>query len=237
MKTILQILLVSLVIVITQGQSCMTGKDYGPLVKESRKVSDFDAIEVSHGIDVYLTMGSKERLEIETPEDLLEHLVTEVKKGKLKIYFDKSFNWNNETSVYVTAKNIEKITASGGSDFFGKNVIETKNLELEASGGSDIKLEVDVKHLEVEVSGGSDIKLSGAAEFLNANTSGGSDLKAFGLTAQIGDLEASGGSDIEVTVEEELEARTSGGADIEYMGNPSKTNFNTSASSDIKHRN
>jgi len=234
MKTIIQILFLFLVVIVIQGQSCLEGRDYGPLVKETRKVSDFNAIEVSNGIDVYLTMGSNERLELETPEDLLEHLVTEVKGEKLIIYFDRSFNWNNETKVYVQAKSIERINTSGGSDLVGENVLESRDLKLEASGGSDIKLEVQIKYLEVEVSGGADVLLSGEAERLRANTSGGSDIKAFDLIAQRADLEASGGSDIKITVEDELDARASGGADIEYKGSPQIIDTNTSSSGDIK---
>ena len=226
----------TLVAIIIQGNSCVGNRDYGPLEKETRKVSGFNAIEVSHGIDVYLTMGSREFLEVETPEDLLEHLVTEVKGGKLKIYFDRSFNWNNETKVYIQAKNIESINTSGGSDVFGENKLETKDLELKASGGSDIKLEVDTKSLDVNVSGGADIELSGQTVHLYANSSGGSDLKAFELITQRANLEASGGSDIKVYVEEELDAKASGGADIEYMGTPRLINSNSSSSGDIKKK-
>lgn len=236
MKTLLHTSLFILLLFITQGNSCLEGKDYGPKVKETREVADFDEIEVSNGIDVYLTMGSREHLEVEIPEDLLKDLVTEVRGGKLKIYFDRSFNWNNETTVYLQAKKIKKINISGGSDLIGENLLESKNLELNASGGSDIKLEIQVEDLEVEVSGGSDIVLSGVADFLIAESSGGSDLKAFELITARADLDASGGSDIKVTVEEELDASASGGADIEYMGNPNLLNTNASASGDIKKR-
>lgn len=237
MKNILNVISISIIAIVIQGQSCLDGKNYGPLEKEVRKVSDFDAIDVGYGIDVYLSMGSREHVEVEAPEDLLEYLMTEVKGGKLKIYYDRSFNWNSETKVYVQAKKIESINASGGSDVFGENKLKARDLQLEASGGSDIKLEVSAKSLDVNVSGGSDIVLSGEVDNLKANTSGGSDLKAFDLIAQRAHVEASGGSDIKITVKEELDAKASGGADIEYMGNPQKINSDSATSSDIKHRN
>ena len=231
------VLFAAILLFIIQGQSCFQGKQHGPLVKETRNVDNFDELEVSHGIDVYLTMGNDERLELETPEGLLKELITEVEGGTLKIYFDKSFNWNSETTIYLEAKKLRKIHASGGSDVKGENVVEAKNLDLAASGGSDLHLKVDVRDLEVKVSGGADVVLVGSAEYLEAETSGGSDLKAFDLVVQVADLEASGGSDIKVTVEEEIDATTSGGADIEYMGNPQKVNTDSSASSDIRKRN
>lgn len=236
MKNLQLLLFILIIIILMQGQSCINGKNYGPMVKESREVSDFEAIEVSHGIDVYLTMGSKEELEVEAPEDLMEELITEVKGGKLRIYFDRTINWNNKTTIHVKAKKIKRISTSGGSDLVGENILKSKNLYLETSGGSDIKLEVDVKKLEANTSGGSDIEISGYAGHVQATSSGGSDLKAFDLTTLVANLEASGGSDIKITVEDELQARASGGADIEYMGNPQKVNINSGTSSDIKKR-
>ena len=237
MKLTVQIVFLSMMMFIVQGYSCIVDLHHGPKEKEIRKVSGFEAIEVSHGIDVYLTMGSSELVEVETSEDLLEHLITEVKGKTLKIYFDKSFNWNDETTVWIQAREINGINASGGADVIGEDVVETRELELNASGGSDIKLEVNTGRIEAEVSGGADIKLSGFTEMLVVNTSGGSDFNSYELTARRADLEASGGSDIKVTVEEELDARASGGADIYYKGDPTNVNSDSSSGGDVSHRN
>jgi len=232
-----QFVLLSMIMFILQGYSCIVDFNHGPKEKEKRNVSGFEAIDVSHGIDVYLTMGSSEYVEVETSEDLLEHLVTEVKGKTLKIYFDRSFNWSNEATVWIQARDINKITTSGGADLIGENVVETRELEMNASGGSDIKLEVNAGNIEVEVSGGADVKLSGFTEMLVVNTSGGSDFNSYDLTARRAELEASGGSDIKVTVEEKLDARASGGADIYYKGDPENVNSNSSSGGDISHRN
>lgn len=226
-----------LLIVTLQGFSCIGDRYRGPVEKETRNVSGFNAIEVSHGIDVNLSFGSDEYVEVEAPEDLMEHIVTEVKGDKLKIYVDKSFNWNSQAKVFVQARKVAQIHASSGSDVRCEDVIETKKLELRASGGSDMRLEVITKTLNVHVSGGADITLIGSTDFIKAETSGGSDMMAMDLIAKSADLEASGGSDIRISVMEELDARASGGADIVYSGNPTQVNVNSSASADIKHRN
>lgn len=230
------VVIVSLVMIV-QGFSCISNRYDGPKVKENRDVSGFRGIEVSNGIDVYLSIRSDEQVDVEAPEDLLEHLVTEVNEGVLKIYYDRPFNWNSEAKVWVDAKEIDMVNTSGGAYLRGENVIETRDLELGASGGSDLNLEIVAKNVDVDVSGGSDIVLSGSAKFLKASTSGGSDLKAYDLIIQRAQLEASGGSDIRVYVQEELDATVSGGADISYMGNPQLINTNTSATGDITHRN
>jgi len=237
MKIFIQFAAFIVVMFLLQGYSCIGERYYGPPEKETRKVGGFDAIEVSHGIEVYLTMDSTVQVNVEAAEDLLEHLVTEVKGETLKIYFDRPFNWNSQAKVWIQAKEINMINISGGVDFYGESLLETRDLEIKASGGSDIRLEVKTKTVDVDISGGADVVLSGSTVNLWANSSGGSDLNAFELVAQKADLDASGGSDIKAYVEEELDANASGGADISYRGNPQVVNTKTSASGDITHRN
>jgi len=236
LKSISQIVTLTIIICTLQGYSCVGGREYGPIEKETRKVSNFDGINVSNGIDVFLTMGSREYVKVEAEEDMLEHIVTEVGGNTLKIYFDKSFVWNKSAKVFVEAKSINRISASGGSNVIGKNVLESRDLELKSSGGSNIKIEVKTKNLEVYVSGGADIILSGFTDQLQANSSGGSDLRALELIAKKARLEASGGADIKVHVEDEIDARASGGADIAYRGNPEVINSKTSSGADITRR-
>ncbi len=216
-----------------QSYSCIGNRYSGPTVTESRKVSAFSEIEVSDGIDVFLSLGTKENVAVEASEDILENLITKVNGKTLKIYFEKSFNWNKTAVVHVGAINVKRISTSGGSDLVGENSIHSRELELKASGGSDIKLEVEVDNLEVNASGGADIMLSGSADFIEAKTSGGSDLKAFDLHTSRAVLNASGGSDIRIYIEKEIDANASGGADISYKGNPTIIKSKTSSSADI----
>ena len=232
-KQTLQISLAISLFLSLSSFSCITERSYGPVERESRNIGEFSEIEVSHGINVFITMGNRPSLEVETSEDLMENLITEVRGDKLKIYFEGNFIWVKTANVYVQAQKLNKISASAGADVVGEDEIRGRDLELKASGGSDIKLEVDVDNLEVDVSGGADIELTGAANYLEASTSGGSDLKAYELITQSARLEASGGSDIKVYVEEDIDARASGGADIKYRGNPQNVQSRDSSGGDV----
>jgi hypothetical protein len=217
--------------------SCIGNLNMGPVEKETRKIGAFNEIEVSHGINLYLTTGKSNHLEVETAKSILSRLITEVKGDKLKIYFSGSFIMPTTANVYLEATSVSNITTSGGSDVIGENTLHTEDLKLTASGGSDIRLEVDTQYLEVNVSGGADIVLSGRAKYMEVKTSGGSDFKGFELIVQKAKLHASGGSDIRVYVEDDLEARASGGADIRYKGNPRTIDTKNSAGGDISRVN
>lgn len=228
----IQILLLAFIL---QAQTCVE-KDLGPIKKETRDVGAFTAIEVSDGIDVYLSQSEAKPLSVEAQEQLIDDLVTEVEGDVLKIYLDRSFSFVRTARVNITAPIIKKVITSGGSDFIAETIIAGKELVLEASGGSDIKIEVDVEHLGIKTSGGSDVDISGNANKLVAKTSGGSDLNGFGLAVHKAKLESSGGSDIEIHVLDELWAIASGGSDIIYKGNPSDIKIESSSSADVIQR-
>ncbi len=226
---------VFIAMIILISSSCIGNKNLTPVISEERDVPPFQAIKVQNGIDVYITYGPKDKIKVETNENTMQYLITEVRNDVLRIYFKRSGVWFREARVYVTTNQLKEIDASGGSDVKSENTIDADDLKLKASGGSDIELAVNATNLTAEASGGADIMLSGYAVNLVAHTSGGSDLKAFDLTVDKAELEASGGSDIKITVTKELSARASGGADILYKGNPEKINVNSSASGDVKN--
>jgi len=66
------------------------------------------------------------------------------------------------------------IDASGGSDFIGYDMA-TDNCDIDASGGSDVYITVN-KEMNVRASGGSDVSYKGNGVIKNYNASGSSDI-------------------------------------------------------------
>lgn len=69
---------------------------------------------------------------------------------------------------------------------------------------------------------------------LKIDASGGSDFKGYELAADICNLQASGGSDVYVTINKELSADGTGGSDVFYKGNGLIREVKSSGSSSIK---
>src|SRR5690349_15818609 len=89
----------------------------------TRNVSSFHAIEVSSGIDLYLTQGNEGVAISATSEDVRNKIITKVEDGVLKIYFEHgvSFNWSNKhMKAYVSFKTLDALRASGGSDVYAE---------------------------------------------------------------------------------------------------------------------
>ena len=191
---------------------------------QKRNVSGFHAIEVSGGIDLYLSQGEEAVAVSAAKDEYRDKIITEVKNGVLKIWFDWKNNlridWTNrKLKAYVSFKNLDAIEASGGSDVDVDGSIRTAKLDLQISGGSDFDGKIESDELKVSASGGSDVKISGRTTRLTIDASGGSDFGSYEFAADICNIEASGGSDVHVTVNKELSANASGGSDVYYKGN------------------
>lgn len=206
--------------------------------KETRTVGDFTRISVGSGIDLYLTQGDNIEVIVETTKDRIHKIKTEVDGNQLKIFTREKFNWgwDKAPKVYVTFKQLERITASGGADVYGKSVITAENLTITTSGGADAYLNVKTDRLKLSTSGGADIKIEGETQSLTAEASGGSDINAKELKAQTVKVSTSGGADASVWAEKEITANASGGSDIDYYGNPEIKNLNESGAGDISRK-
>ena len=206
-------------------------------VKETRQVDNFSKINVSSGIDLIIRQGDITDVVAEARNDeMLESILTEVEGSTLKIYSKLKMFKPGPRKVYVTFRNIDGIKVTGGSDITAESVINVSSLDIGAHGGSDVSMEIKAGELQCKISGGSDADLKGEAKKFIAVASGGSDIRARELITESSDIEVSGGSDADITVNSELNVQASGGSDVTYYGDASIKNINASGGSDVRRR-
>lgn len=204
-------------------------------------LKNFHAVQVSNGIDLYLTQSSEEAVAVSAVSDAYrDKIITEVVDGVLKIYYEKKDgrNWgsggdNKRLKAYVSVKNLDKLGASGGSDVSLETLIRSNKLSISISGGSDLKGEIQCDELSLSASGGSDAVIKGKAAQVKISASGGSDIEGYGLITDVCRVVSSGGSDVSITANKQMDATASGGSDIHYKGNATATT-SKSGSSDIR---
>lgn len=235
--------LFSLLLFVALASAATAQKIVNDANAEKRNVSGYHAIEVSGGIDLYLSQGNESVAVSASETKHRDRIKTEVVNGVLKIYYEKNEKsnvhidvdlGNRKLKAYVSFKDLDALNGSGGSDIEVDGSIKVNTLALDVSGGSDFEGKVDVTELKVDASGGSDVKISGSAKNLDVDASGGSDFKGYELVADICNLDASGGSDIYITVNKELNADASGGSDVFYKGSGTIKEMRSSGSSSIK---
>jgi len=199
----------------------------GNVVTESREVSNYDAIELSYPAEVLIKQGTAESLQIEADDNLLPHLKTQVRNGKLEIFYRR------EDGKHVTPTKTVKITivvkdlADVDFNSAGELVIEklkTDNLDVSLSGAGNLNLEdIQVKGLGISLSGAGSMTASGSAEDLDMNISGFGDFKGADLHTQVALVNISGAGSATVWVNDDLTAGISGAGSIDYYGSASVT--------------
>ncbi|MES2518792.1 MAG: head GIN domain-containing protein [Bacteroidota bacterium] len=213
---------------------------YAQKTEEVRNVSNFKAIHVSSGIDLYLKQGGTESVKVVGEKDKVEKVITENEGGTLKIYVESSKNWldfdwrkSKSVRVYITVKDLNLLSATGGADVYTENKLDLIKLDVKATGGSDIKLTLDADELTCATTGGSDVTLVGTATVFKASSTGGSDLKASNLRSNFCSVSSTGGSDSYVWAEKEISISATGGSDVYHKGNARVVKSSSTGGSDI----
>jgi hypothetical protein len=190
---------------------------------EVRAAGNFSAIDISGGINLYLSQGDEDGVAVSASEiNYRDHIKTFVENGVLKIWYqEKGWKYrsgNKKLIAYVSFKSIKALTASGASDVYVNGIIKCPGLTLRLSGASDFKGGIETDKLSVNQSGASDATVTGKAPVLEIEASGASNFKGYNLETENCSAKASGASDIRITVTKELNAYASGASSIYYKG-------------------
>lgn len=237
MKKVISLLLAVFSLVTVHAQKTIRDAN-----AEVRNISGFHAIEVSGGIDLFLSSGDEAVAVSANNKEVRDHIVTEVKDGVLKIYLDWkkalkfSLHGNNTMKAYVSFKTLDKLSASGGCDVKVDGTIKSNSLKINVSGGSDLSAKVDVKSLSLDQSGGSDVDLTGTVTDIKIDASGGSDFSGYDLHADNCVITASGGSDVNITVNKEFYAEATGASDVNWRGKATVKGAKASGAGSVSHR-
>ena len=184
------------------------------VVTETPDVSGFTRVDLAAPLDLEVTQGEGESLELELSEKFVGKIGTRVE---------------DDTLVTDTAENF---TVRGDDVLRGAVTLET--LEgVEISGAGDVTVrEVNAEDLEFAVSGAGDISAAGSASRLSVDISGAGDADMTDLVVADAEVEISGAGDVRVCATSSLQASVSGAGAIGYYGDPD-TDFTTTGAGEI----
>lgn len=193
----------------------------------------FTKINVSTGLDLYLSQGTKNKVTLEADENLHDIIITEVNDGVLKIYSEKSIWQAKARKVFVTVKNLEGLTATSGSDVYTEDVLKVETIKVSATSGADIRIALDADTVETSATSGSDIRISGTANNHTSRANSGASIEAYKLISKNATVNVSSGADINIYASESINAKASSGGDIDFKGNPREINKKSSSGGSV----
>ena len=209
----------------------------GHIVSEQKNVGSFNSIDASGQVVVHVRQNaSASSVKIETDENLQSYLDVFTDGNTLVIRTKQGFNLDPSKDIiaYVSAPAFKGIGLSGQCDIIGDSPITgSEPLSLHVSGQGDINLEVHLPKISTDISGQGNVNLKGQVTDFNASVSGQGDVKCFDLITENTTLDISGGSDIEVTANKQLNIEASGSSSVHYKGS-ANVNQNISGSGSLK---
>ncbi len=204
--------------------------------QDTRSVEPFDKLVVSGKLDVVLERGTQERVIIEST-DVPEDKINLTRRGNtLRIgLVDGWFTDRYErVRVRVQYTDLYMVRAAAGAHLRSNESITSDRLEVKATSGAEVTLDIATQTLEAGAAEGAILELTGTAEtqFATANTGGEYDASDLQVTRT--EVRANTGGKALVLALDELDATANTGGMIYYGGEPNHKYTKTNLAGEIR---
>lgn len=204
--------------------SCKKVIGDGPVITETRNISNFTAIDLRMSADVTYTQGNSYKVEVSAQQNILNILQTMVSNNKLVIKFrnDTRVGSYDPVKITVTAPAISSLTISGSGNITGAGSLTPSSMDMNISGSGNITLtELHTGFVDATISGSGNIKiLTGVGTEGKLNISGSGDIDLSDFALQKATTKISGSGNIKVNASQSLDVNISGSGSVYYKGTP-----------------
>lgn len=216
------------------GWSTVSGS--GNVTTETRAVSGFDRVSVAGVGEMTVVQGDQESLTIETDDNLLPLIRSEVINGRLAVG-PRNVNLRPSKTIryQLQVKSLRDIDLSGAVRAEA-NQITTDQLGLGISGSGKIAIaRLEAGTLSTRISGSGTMVVAGRAEKQDIHISGSGNHQARELKSARAEVNISGSGRASLWVTDFLKAHISGSGNVDYHGSPS-VDSHVSGSGQIRYR-
>ena len=200
----------------------------GNIVQEARSATGATGVDLRGVANLTIEQGAPEELILQTDDNLMARILTEVQGGILVIRKDPTVSLQpsqrQRTGIeaHLTLSSIDSITLSGVGGITVPD-LTTNQLELTLSGVGDIEIiNLDALASDVLISGIGDISIAGQVndQIITLTPSSIGDYNAENLSSETVDVEIEGSESATVRVSTTLNADITGSGSVFYHGSP-----------------
>lgn len=202
---------------------------------EEREFSSFTSIEVSYAFNVSIVQSSSYNVIITADEKIFEDVEVNQVGNTLEIGFKPgSYLGSLVRNAEITMPDLEALTLSGASRGTVDGFNSSNRFDLVLSGASFLQMiDMNVSDLDIEVSGASTLNGRGVGVDLVAVVSGASNVDLGFFPVNAANVNLSGANRAGINLDGRLDAEVSGASHLEYTGEPTLGDINTSDSSTV----
>ncbi len=199
-------------------------------------VENFTKLILNSAFEVELKVGTPGYEIIGTEEEKTKAEII-IENGVLKLNVQNSKmnkNCHQLPKVIITMTLLESIEVNGACAVISNEMFTGTKLEINQSGASDLKMQLNYQELSTELNGASEQKLSGTITTLKAEIQGASEAKFDELKVDKADVQLQGASEMTIDVKEELKAKLNGASELKYITKPNSLETEVHGASEIK---
>jgi hypothetical protein len=181
-------------------------KDAGPQAKRQENLTGFESISANGAIELTVTVGEKESIDIQGSEERVKDLDVRVTDGELVLEDKSSGLFGGHSGKLHVTVTLPALTA----------------LQINGSGGATVT-GVKSEKLALSINGSGSIEVSGTADDCTVSINGSGDVEAKGLATKEATVSIAGSGDVDVSASEDLTVNIAGSGDVTYYGDPKVT--------------
>jgi len=194
----------------------------GVKASESRDVGEFTGVQVKTSGEVQIQVGETQSVSIETDDNLLELITTEVADGTLVIASEQPFNTEVGLHVAITVPVLKALAINGSANVEVKDVAG-ESFETEIQGSGDATVASTAEQIKIRLQGSGDATITGAAKNVEVDIKGSGNAKLFELAADTAHVAIAGSGDADVQATQNLNVTIAGSGGVRYHGDPKVT--------------
>ena len=179
---------------------------------EKRDLPAFTSIETTGAFEVEVTCQKPASFEIETDDNILPLIQTEVRDGVLHVTTTKHYSASGSILVRINTPDLTSVKSTGAGKF---HILDLKNdtFRIDSTGAATVVAEGQSKSVEI-------------------SSTGAGKIDAHNLRANKADVRVTGAAGVEVNASDELDVSVSGAGRVIYSGNP-KVNKHVSGAGQV----
>lgn len=211
----------------------------GRVVTQEFTLTGFDKVDVSHAFKVDISQGDTFSVVIRIDDNLVEYLEVVKRGSTLKIGLKPARRYgirNATLEAQVTMPELTGLDLSGASHAIITGFKSTKALDVDLSGASHLRGDIEAGNASFDLSGASDVTVSGSAQDVTIDASGASSVDLGGFPVNDANVKASGASNVTVNASGKLDVEASGASHVYYLGSPTLGKVDTSGASSIERK-
>ena len=192
----------------------------------TRDLGDFDSVKVFDKLSVKLIPSTENKIIITGTRENEVEVLNKNGELKLRMPFPKLLS-GDAIKIQLFFKKIESIDVNEGSNVSCDKAFEQTSIDLDASEGAQLNLDLDVQKANLRVVTGGIIELSGNATNQNVIIASGGIFNGKELHTSQTSVTVSTGGQAEVYATLLVDAKVKAGGSIDIYGKPKQINQKT----------